>query len=304
MLHQLSRRLIICLLAAITAPAFAAKPARPGLVFASPGGHKLQLDLYMPQGVEKPKLVVYIHGGGWRSGSRTRMPWFTNPILDAGYALASVDYRLSDVAVFPAQVHDCKAAIRYLRAHADEFGYDADRIVVVGGSAGGYLVLMLGLTNHDPALEGDVGGNLDHSSAVQAVIDFYGPTDFVLRSKDQPEQTDKPNGKVYRLLGAPVKQNLDLARQASPVNHLSQDDPPLLIFHGTKDTTVLPNQTETFVTRAKALGLTVDYHPVQDAPHGDRKRKTPDPTTGEQYYFATKVNTKLILNFLDKHLNP
>jgi acetyl esterase/lipase len=243
------------------------------LCFAEVNGTKLMLDLYLPLKVEKPPLVVYIHGGGWRSGSRKNS--FASWIAEHGYALASIEYRLSKVATFPAQIHDCKGAVRWLRANATKYGYDVERIAVVGTSAGGYLAVLLGTTAGEKEMEGEVGGNLDQSSRVQAVVDFYGPTDFVLRSKDQPKQTDTPGGKVYQLLGKPVKKNVELAKTASPAFHVTKDDPPLLIFHGTQDKTVLINQAERIRDAYKSEGLIVEYRTVEGAGHGGSAYTTP-----------------------------
>lgn len=238
------------------------KPTKD-ITFATVDGHALKLDLFMPKTVKtkvktnatKPPLVVFIHGGGWRNGSykRCHTKWLT----EYGYAVASVGYRLTDKAIFPAQVHDCKAAIRWLRAHAADYGYDATRIGVAGTSAGGYLALMMGVTgkagkasatskakNDKHELEGKVGEHLEQSSAVHAIVDYYGPSDFVLRSQNQPSKTESEDGSVYKLLGGPASKHIALAKLASPVFHVTKDDPPLLIIHGEKDTTVKPDQAK------------------------------------------------------------
>lgn len=245
----------------------AAPPTRD-VVFASPDGHDLKLDLFLPDGVENPPLVVFIHGGGWKNGSYKRCltPW----LPDEGFALASISYRLSDVATFPAQIHDCKAAIRWLRARADEYGYDAKNIGVTGTSAGGYNVLMLGVTSGVEELEGTVGEHLDQSSAVQAVVDYYGPSDFVSRAKFQPHKTDQPEGGVYGLLGGPVLENLDLAKFASPITHITADDPPLMILHGEKDKTVLVRQGQIMADAYQSAGLEVTLKILPNAGHGGK----------------------------------
>ena len=155
---------------------------RKDLSYAEVDGESLRLDLYLPESVSRPPLVVWIqHGGGWRGGSKM------NPKLleltRHGYAMASISYRLTDNAIFPAQIHDCKAAIRWLRANAARFGYSADWIAVAGSSAGGHLALLVGTSGNVESLEGEVGGHFDQSSTVQAVIDYFGPSDFVLRGK-------------------------------------------------------------------------------------------------------------------------
>ncbi|MEQ8785033.1 MAG: alpha/beta hydrolase [Pirellulaceae bacterium] len=236
------------------------------IVFASPEGHELRLDLYLPKDVEHPPLVVFIHGGGWRNNSYKKCltPWLT----DYGFAVASVGYRLSDAAKFPAQVHDCKAAVRWLRASAAKYGYDAERIGVAGTSAGGHLALMLGVTGGEDAMEGDVGGNGDQSSRVQAIVDYFGPSDFVLRSKNQPVKTEKPDSPVRLLLGVAASENEKLAKLASPAFHVSDDDAPLLILHGDKDTTVYLDQSQRMVDEYKRAGLDVMLEVVPGGGHG------------------------------------
>lgn len=236
------------------------------LTFAAVDGTDLKLNLYLPVGVKNPPLVVYIHGGGWRGGSRNEsmLQWLTAH----GYALASVDYRFSNVAHFPAQIHDCKGAIRWLRANADKYGYNAKTIVICGSSAGGHLSVLLGTTAGNKELEGTVGGNAEVSSAVQGILDFYGPTDFVLRAKDQPKETDAPGGKVYSLLGKAVLSDPEFAKLASGAYHVSKDSPPLLIFHGTADKVVLINQSQRLQQAYEALKLSVRMVPVPDAGHG------------------------------------
>ena len=168
-------------------------------VYAVADGVELKLDLAVPADIERPQLVVFIHGGGWRKGSKrnNRCSW----VVDHGYAVASVAYRFTDLAIFPAQIHDVKAAIRWLRAHAGEYGYDATRIAVAGTSAGGHLAALLGTTSVPPALDGALGAHLDQSSAVQAVINYFGPTDFPLRRMTQPERHLTPAGGSFLLLG-------------------------------------------------------------------------------------------------------
>lgn len=194
----------ICLLAFLVGLALpldnanAEAPTRD-VVFATVDGHELKLDLYLPKEVNDPPLVVFIHGGGWRNNSYKKCltPWLT----EHNVAVASIGYRLTDKATFPAQIHDCKAAVRWLRAHASDYGYDASRIGVAGTSAGGHLALLLGVTNGKQELEGEVGGHLEQSSSVQAVVDYYGPSDFLLRSKNQPIKTEPPDSPVNLLLG-------------------------------------------------------------------------------------------------------
>ncbi|MCB1226057.1 MAG: alpha/beta hydrolase [Verrucomicrobiales bacterium] len=238
------------------------------LVYATlPDGKGLRLDLTIPRRIEKPPVVMFIHGGGWHSGSRkgNRLAWLT----EHGYATASISYRLSDEAKFPAQIHDCKAAARWLRdpANQEKYGYDATKLVVAGTSAGGHLSALMGTSGGVTELEGDFG-SLEQTSRVDGVIDYYGPSDFILRSKNQPAKTEDPKGSVTLLLGGPVSANLELAALASPVTHVSKDDPPLLIFHGDADKTVYLDQSERLLSAYHELGLDATLQVVKGGGHG------------------------------------
>jgi acetyl esterase/lipase len=224
------------------------------------------LDLYLPEKPEGSPLVVWVHGGGWKSGSKQNcfVKWLSN----FGYTVASINYRLVDVAKWPTQLHDCKGAIRWLRANAQTYGYNPDCVIAAGASAGGHLVALLGTTGDNDELEGTVGGNSDQSSRVQAVVDYYGATDFPLRSKTQSWKVNKPGSVVYNLLGGPANQLVDKAKQASAKFHVTSDDAPLLVFHGVKDTTVLINQTDALEEAYKKHNLPVAVYRLKDAGHG------------------------------------
>ena len=187
------------------------------------GGHERnKLDLYLPAKADGPlPLIVWIHGGAWLGGSKEGCP--AVPFVAKGYAVASINYRLSQHAVFPAQIEDCKAAIRWLRANAKKYHLDPDHIGVWGASAGGHLVALLGTSGDVKELEGN-GGNLDQSSRVQCVVDWFGPTDFTKMggSHDNP---DSPGGAAHRRPG-PGEQGEGRARPA-PITYVSKDDPPL-----------------------------------------------------------------------------
>ncbi|WP_395743518.1 alpha/beta hydrolase fold domain-containing protein [Prosthecobacter sp.] len=267
----------------------AATPTFADIVFAKVGDHELKLDLYLPKDIKKPPLVVFIHGGGWKAGSYKNCS--TSWLTERGFAVASISYRLSQVAVFPAQIHDCKGAVRWLRVHADEYGYDTTRIGAAGTSAGGHLVLLLGTTGGVPEYEGTVGGNLDQSSAVQAVADYFGPSDFILRSENQPIKTEDPKSTVFLLLGGPVKKNLELARFASPAFQVSSGDAPLLIIHGDKDTTVHLDQSQRMVDLYQKAGLEVALQVVPGGGHGGNAHFTPPLR-------------ETVATFFTKHLRP
>ena len=234
--------------------------------FAVVQGQSLKLDLYLP---EKPKgsgLVVWIHGGGWRKGNKEKC--FITWLPDHGYTVASISYRFSGAAKFPAQLHDCKGAVRWLRANARKYGYDSKNIFVAGASAGGHLTALMATTSGHKLLEGDVGGNLDQSSTIQAAIDYYGPTDFILRSKTQPSRANEKGSVVYELLGGGAHEKVAEAKLASACYHVSEDDPPLLAFHGTRDKTVLLDQSQSIQNSYIKAGLSIKLHIIDGAGHG------------------------------------
>ncbi|HLG10667.1 MAG TPA: alpha/beta hydrolase [Dehalococcoidia bacterium] len=207
--------------------------------FGTGGGRPLRLHILRPKQPPAGRLpvVVYVHGGWWRAGSRdTALPRLI-PLAGQGYFCAAVEYRLTGEAQWPAQIEDCKCGIRYLRAHADEYGIDPRRIGVWGASAGGHLVAMLGSTGSARDLEG-VGGWPEQSSAVQAVCDWFGPTDLTLLGHNDPDSHSA------RLLGGPVKDHLAAAATANPIAYVSPASAPHLIMHGTEDAQVPLNQSE------------------------------------------------------------
>ncbi|MBL9177106.1 MAG: alpha/beta hydrolase [Verrucomicrobiaceae bacterium] len=225
-------------------PALACSQPPPGfkvlrdLDYVGAGNKRQMLDLYLPETkTTKPRpLVVYIHGGGWENGSKDQAGVLSNLIKDRNYAGASINYRLTNEAVWPAQIHDCKAAIRALRAHAAENQIDPEKIAVFGISAGGHLVSMLGVTGGVKELEGDLGPNLSQSSRVTCVLDFCGPSNFfTLPSQGSVINMDDPKTAVSKLLGGTIKNKPATARNASPVTYLTSDDAPFLLIHGDKD---------------------------------------------------------------------
>ncbi|MGB7327942.1 MAG: alpha/beta hydrolase [Rubripirellula sp.] len=265
------------------------------VVYATAGDAELKLDLRVPAvnaaapyGAAKPALVVWIHGGGWRAGSRKKCP--LTDLTQHGFAVASISYRFTDKAIFPAQIHDCKAAIRWLRAHQVEYGYDASWIAVAGSSAGGHLALLLGTSAGIGEMEGSLGEHVDQSSAVQAVIDYFGPSDFVLRGKTQPERAYTNESGSLALLGGLRDGKVDSKMEslASPVTYVSADDPPLLIFHGTKDQTVLMDQSERILDLYTEAGLPARLISVEGVGHGGK-------------VFFTKGHFQRALEFLVQH---
>ena len=226
------------------------------LDYVGAGNPRQMLDLYLPEAkAEKPHpLVVYIHGGGWEAGSKDEANVLVGLIKgNTPYAGASLNYRLSNQAQWPAQIFDCKAAIRWLRAHAQEYNLDPDKISVFGISAGGHLVSMLGVTGGVKELEGELGKHLDQSSRVSCVLDFCGPADFLtFGGKGSILDPDDPKGPLAKLIGGPLKDHKEEGRMASPVTYITPDDAPFLIIHGNKDNLVPYAQATEFEAALKA----------------------------------------------------
>jgi len=233
------------------------------------GGHERQkLDLYLPEKAAGPlPVVIWVHGGGWQAGSKDGCPPLRGSYLERGYAVASIGYRLSQHAVFPAQIEDCKAAIRFLRAHAQEYALDAAHFGVWGSSAGGHLVALIGTSGDVKGFE--VGAYLDQSSRVQAVCDFYGPTDFtVFVTTPGFESHATAASPEARLIGGVVMENKDKAAWLNPIAYVSKDDPAFLIVHGDRDSTVPINQSQLLFEALKKIGLTPHLHVVHGVGHG------------------------------------
>jgi acetyl esterase/lipase len=244
---------------------------RKDLAYVTQGSSSQTLDLYAPKKAKNVPLIVWIHGGAFLFGSKEGSPLEPIPLhlLLEGYAVASINYRLSPEAVFPAQLEDCKAAIRWLRAHADEFGTDPNRIGVWGASAGGHLAALLGTTGEVRGF--DVGENLGYSSCVQAVCDFYGPTDFLRMDAHRlPDGQihDAPDSPESKLVGAPIQDNPDKVRRVNPITYASKGAPPFLIVHGILDRLVPFNQSQLLTDALEAVGTPVQFHPVEVGGHG------------------------------------
>jgi acetyl esterase/lipase len=231
-------------------------------------GHERQkLDLFLPEAEGPLPLIIWIHGGGWQNGSKDGCPPLRNGYTERGYAVASINYRLSGHVVFPAQIEDCKAAIRWLRAHAGEYGLDPQRFGAWGSSAGGHLVALVGTSGDVKAF--DVGAHLDQSSRVQAVCDYYGPTDFTaFVTTPGYESHAMANSPEAKLIGGAVMENKEKAARANPITYVSQDDPAFLIVHGDKDPTVPINQSQLLYDALKQADVSVQFHTIKGAGHG------------------------------------
>jgi len=264
---------------------------------APPGFRPLLLDLYTPHAGPAP-VVLFLHGGGWRLGTRstfcpTWRDWVPTPfhrLVAAGFAVASVDYRLSGEAVFPAQLHDVTAAARWLHTRADELHLDADRIVAWGESAGGHLAALLGLTAGRSDLE--IGGGAP-VPALAGVVDWYGPADLLtLQSQARPDaiaRSDTPDSREAMLIGAPIPEAPELARRASPVSYVHRSAPPFHIAHGAADRFVPVGQSRELTQVLRGAGVPVTLHVVPNADHMWRDAADPRAIFAAAVDFTRRV---------------
>lgn len=257
--------------------------------YVGQGNQRQMLDLYLPEAkspTPRP-LVVFIHGGGWEHGSKDDVGGLFGLLKDTPFAGASLNYRLTDQATWPAQIHDCKAAIRWLRAHAAEHHLDPDRISVFGISAGGHLASLLGVTGGVAELEGTLGQHPDQSSRVTCVLDFCGPSNFLtFAGPGTIIDVNDPKTGISKLLGGTIHEKPELARQASPVTHITRDDAPFLIIHGSKDNIVRPAQAVEFDAALTQAGVPATLVTGKDGGH---------------VFFSFPL-VKRMRDFLDRHL--
>jgi acetyl esterase/lipase len=278
-------RLLLTFLVAGIATAGAALPPKGGpgptplpegtrayrdLAYAANGHPRQKLDLYLPKEGQNLPLIINVHGGA--------------------FMVASINYRLSGDALFPAQIEDCKAAVRWLRANAARYGLDPLRFAAWGASAGGNLVALLGTTGGVKSLQ--VGEHLEVPSRVQAVVDYFGPTDFL-----QMDAHRVPGGQAHdgadspesRLVGGAIQENKDKVARANPITYVTKDAPPFLIVHGSADPLVPHHQSELLEAALKEKGVAVTFYTVQGGGHGGFR----DPKVAD-----------LTREFLAKYLAP
>ncbi len=256
----------LLLFSVVSAPLRAEKIIRD-LTFATVDKTELKLDLYLPEQGQPAGLIVWVHGGAWRGGSRADVD--LKGLVARGWALASVDYRLSTVARFPAQIHDIKAALRYLRAHAADYGYPSSRFVIAGSSAGGHLAALVGVSNGVAELEGKIGGFTGESSHVQAIVDLYGASNLTtILSQSTSHGLSVRVPALELLLGGQPEALPELARLASPVTHVDPSDPPLLLLHGDRDNQMPINQSHELQGAYERLRLPVVFKVVHGSGHG------------------------------------
>jgi acetyl esterase/lipase len=225
------------------------------VVFGTGGGRDLKLDIYHPPGnVKDAPGVLLIHGGAWRSGDRTQLRGYGILLGRLGYVCVSTEYRLSGESKWPAQIHDVKAALRWMRANADRLGIDPAKIAVSGNSAGGHLALIVAGTANDPAFEGE-GGNAGVSTAVAAAVAFYAPV--AVRRRFELESS----------LMEPTATDDDYAG-ASPLNHVKKDFPPTMLIHGNKDELVPVAGSIRMYQALTEVGAPAELHVFNGAAHG------------------------------------
>jgi acetyl esterase/lipase len=263
------RRLVLVTIALGALPGIArAQEARShrDVVYATADGKDLALDLHMPAGVERPPLLVWVHGGRWMTGTKAQVRM---EFVAHGIATASLDFRQSTEARFPVMVHDIKAAIRFLRANADAYGYRADRIAIAGASSGAHLAALVGVTNGHRELEGTLGAHAGESSAVQAIVSYYPATNLTtILDQSTPFGLGVRRPALEALLGALPEQAPALAELASPVAHVDAEDPPLLLLHGDQDPQMPINQSHELEGAYERRGLDVQLDVVHGAVHG------------------------------------
>jgi acetyl esterase/lipase len=251
-----------------------------GVEFATVEGFRpLLLDVYLPAASGPCPAIVYLHGGGWAVGTRRRFgrafaSWSPTPLdrlAQAGFAVVAVDYRLSGEAHFPAQLHDVKAAIRWVRGNSPGLGIDPARIIAWGESAGGHLAMLAGLTGHRPDLEGAIGEHAGQSSAVSGVIDWYGPMNLLsLSSQHAPGSDKRPDDAdswESMMVGMPLQTDQARTLAASPISYVHADAPPAQIHHGNVDTLVPYRQSVEFADALRAAGGTIELITVEGSDH-------------------------------------
>ncbi len=272
-----------------SAPADAPRVYRD-LAFVGGGHERQKLDLYLPQEADHPiPVIVWIYGGAWRAGSKEANPLlsFVVSFVNDGFAVVSVNYRLSQHATFPAQFEDVRLALEWLRANAGTFGLDVDHMAAWGNSSGGHLAALLGTTTGVP-----LATNTNPSTRVQAVVDFFGPTDFL-----QMDEHRLPDGLIHntpdspesQLIGGAIQDNRDKALRANPITYVTSDDAPFLIVHGDADKLVPLHQSQLLYNALTSSGVAATFRTLEGAGHGGPA-------------FTTDQVRQLVLDFLNAHL--
>jgi acetyl esterase/lipase len=275
-------------------PSSVAARVERNVIYSEAGGVKLAMDIYLPRDTNSAvqPVMMYVHGGGWRTGDKDMLAMMAGPmeLLRRGYVVVSINYRLAPEFKFPAMLEDGKCAVRFLRAHAKDYGLDAGHIGVMGDSAGGHLAALLGLTDATAGFEGM--GWTNESSRVQAVVDLYGPSDFTLG----PTNLNTMAGRIFKETFGPTNATDSIIWRASPASYVSSNAPPFLIFHGNKDGLVDMKQSTLLRDRLRAVGVEAEFMVITNYAHGRAAFGfgIVHPNDAER--------GKLIADFFDKHL--
>ena len=255
--------LTVTVILSLAPPAQAAEKTEPerfrGEVYVRRGDDPLRAEVYVPPGKGPFPGVLVVHGGAWRTGNRFQMSGVCRTLVQAGYCSVTIDYRLAPKHVFPAQIEDCKEALRWMRRSADRFRIDPKRFAGYGYSAGGHLVALLGTTDPSHGLEGPGGKGNVPSTRLQAVVAGGAPCDF------SPLPAD--NRHLAYWLGGTRSEKPDMYRLASPANFVSRDDPPMFFFHGQRDRLVPPSSPVKMVAKLKASNIRAEHYVVSDGGH-------------------------------------
>jgi acetyl esterase/lipase len=264
------------------------------LPYVKNGHDRQKLDLYLPAKADGPvPVIIWIHGGAWSGGGREN-PGQALAFVAKGYALASITHRYSQQAIFPAQIEDCRAVVRWLRANAKTYNLDSDHIAAWGASSGGHLASLLGTSWQAKELDGTIQDNGEQSSRIQAVVDFFGPTDFLQMDAHAIKggmKHDPPGSPEAKLIGGPIQDNKEKTKRANPITYVNKDSPPFIIAHGEQDNLVPIHQSELLEEALKKAGVEVTFFKLAGAGHG-----------GPQ--FGTDKMQTIIGEFLDRHLKP
>jgi acetyl esterase/lipase len=274
--------LFLCLILPLSALPSAAQPDKPAptikkdIVYGKGGDQDLQLNLALPAGDGPFPAILCVHGGGWKAGHRNDLNMLIAYLANRGFVAATVSYRFAPKDKFPAQIEDCKAAVRWLRANAKQYKINTDKIGAVGFSAGGHLVSLLGAADKNAGLEGK-GGNPEQSSAVQAVVSFFGPTDLITKTWNKSVEDKYFVG----FLGGSHDEVKENYKKASPLNYVRKDCPPFLFFHGDKDTLVDIHHSKVMDAKLREAGVSSELVVMKGYEHGwpmDKMLQTIDRT--------------------------
>lgn len=251
-------------------------------------GKKLLMDLYVPAGTASHPVILWIHGGMWQVGDNKRPPP-VSLMTDHGFIIGSITYRFSQEALFPAQLLDCKAAVRWLRQHAEAYRINPEQIGAWGASSGGHLAALLGTTGDLDLFELSEEASI-YSCRVQAVCDWYGPTDFLQMDRYAPPDSqlphDAPDSPESLLIGGPIQEHKEKAQHANPITYISPDNPPFLIMHGDQDTFVPIHQSQLLTNALQQAGIEVTFHKLVGTGHGGRNFYTPEILEMVVHFFS------------------